>query len=116
MDGNASDRFSAMVFIGYFPYSGSGNRLSCTTSAGGSFYDCGEQQAVESRGVHRLFFLDNNRRSYLSCRRIEQSILFEDGGCGSNGVCLRSVRNSIRWGLPSVPIFMGRTNPVRVTS
>ena len=52
----------------------------------------------------------------LSCRRIEQSILFEDGGCGSNGVCLRSVHNSIRWGLPSVPIFMGRTNPVRVTS
>lgn len=31
--------------------------MSCTTSAGGSFYDCGEQQAVESRGVHRLFFL-----------------------------------------------------------
>ena len=106
----------SLAYLGFLGY-------KKTTSAsdyllgGRQFYDCGEQQAVESRGGgHRLFFLNNNRRSYLSCRRIEQSILFEDGGCGSNGVCLRSVHNSIRWGLPSVPIFMGCTNPVRVTS
>lgn len=39
MDRNACDRFSAVVLIGYLSYFGSRNRLPCTASVGGTFYD-----------------------------------------------------------------------------
>ncbi len=70
-----------------------------------------------NRGVFiGCFFLIITVGAIYHAGALSNLFFFEDGGCGSNGVCLRSVHNSIRWGLRLVPIFMVLTSLVRVIS